>query len=242
GKVAGDLVLAGYGLRDKDSGIDDYAKIDVRGKIAVVRRFVPDHPSFAAPERQKQGGDLRHKAWVARERGARGLLIVDLPVKPAGAPPDWKAPDEASLPRPRPEGYGDAGIPVLLVKRAALAPIVDKLEKGGRRQKVTAEVTAAQTFASVQAFNVVGRLRAGAPAGAGAGAGVIVVGAHYDHLGFGDSHSLAPDSHEPHVGADDNASGTAGMLEAARTLAARRSTLPRDILFIAFSGEEAGVL
>src|SRR6185369_5675998 len=206
GKVAGDLVLAGYGLRDKDSGIDDYAKLDVRGKIAVVRRFVPEHPSFAAPERQKQAGDLRHKAWIARERGARALLVVDLPIKPAGAPADWKAPDEAPLPKPRPEGYGDAGIPVVLVKRAALAPAIEKLEKD-RRKRVAAEVTTALTFTSQPAFNVVGRLRAGAAA---PGGGLIVVGAHYDHLGLGEHFSLAPDSHLPHLGADDNASGTAG--------------------------------
>src|SRR6185369_16386745 len=193
GKVAGDLVLAGYGLRDKDSGIDDYAKLDVRGKIAVVRRFVPEHPSFAAPERQKQAGDLRHKAWIARERGARALLVVDLPVKPAGAPADWKAPDEAPLPRPRPEGYGDAGIPVVLVKRAALEPALDRL---AHKQPVTADLEVALGFTGVQAFNVAARLPAAAPTRAG---GVIVVGAHYDHLGLGEHHSLAPDSHLPHL-------------------------------------------
>ena len=72
--------------------------------------------------------------------------------------------------------------------------------------------------------------------------GVVVVGAHYDHLGMGGRHSLAPDRDEPHVGADDNASGTATLLEMARKLAASRDRLPRDVLFVAFSGEEEGVL
>jgi Tol biopolymer transport system component len=239
GKAAGPLVLAGYGLRDEQSGTDDYAHLDVKGKIAVVRRFVPDLPAFAAPERQRRGGDLRRKAWLARERGARALLVVDLPPRPAGAPADWKPADEAPLPPARPEGYGDAGIPVLLVKCAALAPVIDKLQRG---ERVTADLSVALSFTSQPAFNVVARLPAGARPADGRAAGVIVIGAHYDHLGFGEHHSLAPDSHLPHLGADDNASGTATVLEVARQLAARAATLSRDVVFVTFSGEEEGVL
>jgi hypothetical protein len=94
---------------------------------------------------------------------------------------------------------------------------------------------------SVPAFNVVGRLAAGAPASQRL-PGVVVLGAHYDHLGLGGRDSLAPDQKEPHLGADDNASGVAGLLEAVRLLAARRETLRRDVLVVAFSGEERGVL
>ena len=104
-------MLAGYGLVDKELGIDDYAGLDVRGKIVVVRRFVPEHPALSTPERQRRAGDLRQKAWLARERGARALLVVDLPARPKDAPADWKPPDEPPLSPPRPEGYGDAGHP-----------------------------------------------------------------------------------------------------------------------------------
>jgi membrane-associated protease RseP (regulator of RpoE activity) len=69
-----------------------------------------------------------------------------------------------------------------------------------------------------------------------------MIGAHYDHLGFGGDGSLAPGSREPHNGADDNASGTAALLEAARLIAGRRDALQRDIIFAAFTGEEAGLL
>jgi hypothetical protein len=72
--------------------------------------------------------------------------------------------------------------------------------------------------------------------------GTIVIGAHYDHLGLGGRHSLAPDKHEPHVGADDNASGVAGVLEIARLLKAAGAGLKRDVLLIGFSGEESGLL
>ncbi|MEN9799345.1 MAG: hypothetical protein RL653_3041, partial [Pseudomonadota bacterium] len=70
----------------------------------------------------------------------------------------------------------------------------------------------------------------------------VVLGAHYDHLGFGGRSSLAPDSTAPHLGADDNASGVAGILEAARLLVAERTRLRRDVVVTAFSGEELGTL
>jgi hypothetical protein len=263
GKAEGALVLAGYGLRDKDAGVDDYAHLDVRGKIVVVRRFAPETAAYDTPEKARRAGDLRQKAWLAREHGARAVLVVDLPARPEKAPADWRPPDEAALGKARPEGYGDAGVPVVMVKRAAIGPIIDKLEK---KQPVKAEVEVALGFQTEPAFNVVARLRGAqlfkaGPArdsfkkdpekkieraiASGAYANTprtIVVGAHYDHLGMGDHHSLAPDSHLPHVGADDNASGTAAMLEVARQLRSRAGALPVDVVFIAFSGEESGVL
>ncbi|HVZ72840.1 MAG TPA: M28 family peptidase [Polyangia bacterium] len=236
GKVEAPLVLAGYGLGD-DTGIpDDYAHLDVKGKIVVVRRFVPEHPALDTPEKQKRAGDLRQKAWRAREHGAKAMIIVDLPIKPLGAPATWKAPDEAALSKPRPEGYGDAGIPVVFAKRAAMEAVIAKLQK---KDKVTGDLEVALTFTTEPVFNVVARLPGTATS---KHKPTVVIGAHYDHLGFGDRHSLAPDSHLPHVGADDNASGTAGVLEAAHLLAGRARTLPADILFVAFSGEESGVL
>ena len=254
GKAAGKLVLAGYGLRDPANHIDDYAGLDVKGKIVVVRRFVPDHPAYATPERQRSAGDIRQKAWLARERGARALVVVDWPAasKKKGTATATPTPtptptgqshgdgaagsDEAPLPAPRAEGQGDAGIPVVLVKRAALEPLFAALEQ---RKAVSAELEVALTFTTRPAFNVVGRLRAAGPART---AGAVLVGAHYDHLGPGGHYSLAPESHAPHVGADDNASGTAGLLEAARMLAAHPQDLSRDVVFVAFSGEEEGVL
>jgi len=70
----------------------------------------------------------------------------------------------------------------------------------------------------------------------------VVVGAHYDHLGLGGSGSLAPTSQEVHNGADDNGSGTAGILEIARRFAEFDRKLPRRVIFIAFTGEERGLV
>ncbi|MCH7686511.1 MAG: M20/M25/M40 family metallo-hydrolase, partial [Planctomycetes bacterium] len=70
----------------------------------------------------------------------------------------------------------------------------------------------------------------------------IVIGAHYDHLGLGKYGSLSPGVKEVHNGADDNGSGTAGLLELARRFAARKVKLPRRIVFIAFTAEELGLI
>lgn len=231
----GPLVLANYGIVEPSLSVDDYAKLEVKGKIVVVRRFVPDAAPFTETEKQRRFGDLRYKAWVARERGAKALIVVDWPQAPNPPVKDWQMPPEAALPPLAPEGAGDVGIPVVVVKRAVMEPFLDKL---AARKRVDGRVEVQLDFEQSQAFNVAGLLEAGE----GKLPGTIVVGAHYDHLGLGGRYSLTPDKRVPHVGADDNASGVAGMLEIAHALAANRAQLKRDVLFLAFSGEETGVL
>ena len=89
----------------------------------------------------------------------------------------------------------------------------------------------------VYAFNVVGRIP-----GNGELDGTVVIGAHYDHLGFGGEGSLEPDSRAIHNGADDNASGVAALLEVARQMQERRGQLKRDVVFVAFAAEERGLV
>jgi hypothetical protein len=229
GSVQGPLVLAGYGISDARLGRDDYAGVDVKGRIALVRRFVPENdPRFAAPETQRRFGDLRYKAWAARERGAKALLVVDWP---DGEP----LPQEAKLPLAEAEG-SDAGIPLAVVKRAALSAAMPALRA---RKAVPARISVALTVERRPAFNVVARIAPGAPDKL---PGAVLIGAHYDHLGMGGRNSLAPDRHEPHLGADDNASGVAALIEAARTLALGARDLRREVVVAAFSGEESGVL
>ena len=236
--VAGDLVFADYGIVAKDLGRDDYDKLDVKKKIVVVRRFVPEEGKFATPDAQRRYGDIRRKAFWAREKGAAALVVIDDPAPPASKPADWKAPDEAKLPALQPEGYSDAGLPVVVVKRSIGHPLIERLQK---KLAARAKVSIALSPVSSQAFNVAGRIVA-EPKDGKKLPGVIVIGAHYDHLGRGGRHSLAPHSEEPHVGADDNASGAATLLEVARELASKRSELKRDVVIVAFSGEESGVL
>jgi Tol biopolymer transport system component len=247
GAVEGELVLAGYGVHAPELGIDDYAVpgvkpdlLDVQGKVVLVRRFVPDVPALAPPEQQRRHGDLRRKAWLARERGAKALLVVDAPLPPPGAAPGWAMPKEASLQLADKEftGTGDAGLPVFLVSREASAPVLEALAHGEHvKVRLNVELLEERTTTA----NVVGRLPAGVPQ-ANRLSGALVVGAHVDHLGLGGKGSLAPEAKQAHLGADDNASGVAVVLEIARSLAANRLALRRDILFVAFSGEEAGTL
>ncbi len=221
------MVAAGYGITAPELGVDDYKGVEVKGKIVVVRRFTPTGAPFDQPDAERRYGDLRYKAWNAREHGAAGLVVVDLP---AGTPGD-----EAPLPALTIDntgiGGGDAGLPVVVVKRAAGARL---FEPGAR-----AELNVDLERRTKPAVNVVAVLRAGA---AGRLPGAVLVGAHYDHLGHGGSGSLTPDSRDVHNGADDNASGTAALLEVAGQLAAGRGRLRRDVYLVAFSGEESGVL
>jgi len=239
--VTGDLVFAGYGVSAKELDVDDYAKLDVKQKVVVVRRFVPDGGKLASTEAQRRYGDIRRKAWSAREKGAAALVVIDDPTPPPGAPADWKAPDEAKLPALQSEGYSDAGLPVVVVKRSVGHAIIERLS-AARPAKIPASVKVELTPSSETAFNVVGRLVATPAGGATKLPGTIVIGAHYDHLGRGGRYSLSPHADEPHVGADDNASGAAVLLEVARDLSERKSQLRRDVVFVAFSGEESGVL
>lgn len=236
GSARGRLVLAGYGVVAKELKVDDYRGLDVKGKLVVVRRFVPDEPRFAAPLEQRRYGDLWYKAVTARIAGAAGLIVVDAPAAPAAAK-SWQAPEEAKFPELIREHYGDAGIPVVIVERAAFEPTLKALAQG---RKVEAALNVALTFEREAAFNVIGRIEANVAA-AERVPGAVVIGAHYDHLGRGGVHSLSPDSSLPHLGADDNASGVAGILEIARTLKSA-PRLKQDVLIMAFSAEESGLL
>lgn len=237
GKAEGELALGGYGIVAKEAQVDDYRGLNVKGKIVVVRRFVPETNKFAEAAQQRRYGDLWYKAVTARSAGAAGLIVVDAPAPPAKAKTDWKAPDEAKFPEMVRENYGDSGIPVVIVKRAVFEPVLKDLERG---RKVRGSLSVVLEYEKQKAFNVIARLPANAPA-AERISGELVIGAHYDHLGYGGVHSLTPDSSAPHLGADDNASGVAGVLEIARILAAS-SPRRQDVLFMAFSAEEAGVL
>lgn len=234
-KVEGEIVAAGYGITAPDLEVDDYKGVDVRGKIVVVRRFTPSTRPFADEAAERRYGDLRYKAFNAREHGAAGLIVVDAPLLPEGAEGE-EIPAESPLPALRLDRSltataGDAGIPVVTLSRGAGSPLFEG------RHRATLSVDLEQRSETVR--NVIGVIRAGAPDRL---PGAVLIGAHYDHVGMGGATSLAPDSREAHNGADDNASGTAALLEVARRLADRRAELKRDVYLAAFSAEEVGVL
>ena len=220
----GATVYVGYGIvRKKDTrhkAIDDYKGKSVKGKIVVARRFAP--ADLPKPEAAMLG-DLGFKAQQARQHGAIGLIVVDLP-DPGKT--------ESPLPRLTRHDGADAGLPVVVVTNARGAA----LAKGTHQ----VELTVALDAVKATTHNVVGVIRGGQAA---AGAPPIVVGAHLDHLGNGGPDTGALDADLAiHNGADDNASGVAGVLEVARRLAPRAASLHHDVYLLAFSGEEMGIL
>ena len=222
GSVTAPVVFAGWGVVSEEHAIDDYQGVDAQGRIVLVRRYTPQDGAFEDESLRRRLSDLRYKAFTAREHGAVGLLVADLPL-------EGEDQEESPLPAMRVDPQGGAGIPVAVISRIWAQRVLD----GPRDVSLTTEVVEH----THDVDNIVGRISAGERL-----AGAIVLGAHYDHLGFGGASSLAPDAHEPHNGADDNASGTAALLEAARVLSARREQLGRDVIFVAFTGEENGLL
>lgn len=252
---AAPIVFAGYGITADRPGLkyDDYEGLDVAGKAVLAIRREPRQNDDASPFDGKKTSDFatfRHKATNAFQHGAAMLIVVnDL----AGLGSDRDA--LLNLGSAGPESI--TRLPVVHVTRdfadrllkaagepslATLEEEIDKDLKPRSRELKGVALTSHVTIdrPSVETKNVIGVLE-----GAGPKADeTIVVGGHYDHLGRGGmlSGSLAFLSSDVHNGADDNASGTAMVLELARRLSARTDPPPRRVVFMAFSGEERGLL
>jgi hypothetical protein len=211
------LVYAGSGLSSPGQARDALAQVDLSGKIAVVDWGDPDAMAGGSSQRD----DPHFKATVAAGRHAAALVVL--------------LPDGMSLPSPAEEIRSALSIPVVAVAGGAAAESVRQAAQHDRNARVSVEVLPV----TAQARNVVAQLPGADPS---LSAQHVVVGAHFDHLGLGGegSGSLAPDSHEIHNGADDNASGTAGLLDVAGRLAGGARPA-RSVLFIAFTGEERGL-
>ena len=222
-EIVASVVFAGWGIDSEEHGISDYDNVDVEGRIALVRRYAPKDGAFENEQLQRRYGDLRYKAFVAREHGAIGLLVADLPVD------GEEDQDEPPLPSLQVDPQGGAGMPIAVIKRAWAEHIIS----GDYEVSLSTELI--EHTAVIE--NILGRISARQRL-----PGVVLLGAHYDHLGLGGRFSLEPGSREPHNGADDNASGTAALLQAARLLSSRRDELSRDVVFVAFTGEESGLL
>lgn len=225
-------VFVKHGITAKELNHDDYAGLDLNGKIAVARLGTPDgdnpHGQFARYD------GARWKAIAAKDHGAVALILL--------SSEKVFTDDKYSLMSY--DNAGEAGLPVLVLSQAAwnkLVPSADPAAaaepQGLAKLSWTLQVDVKRNNAPAR--NVVGVLEG---SDAQLKNEVIVLGAHYDHLGNGGEGSLAPRSGEIHHGADDNASGVAGLLELARTFAAHRKEMRRTIVFIAFSGEEEGLI
>src|SRR5262245_22153592 len=245
GEADGEVAFAGYGITDSESGHDDYAGLDAKDRVVLVLRFAPGMKAREDPHAPMRGADLSDKVLNARQHGAAGLLLLNgwSPAAPA---------DDAFDPFRGAES--DGGIPAVQIANEAAEAIASAagFDLRGAQAAIDAErkprsaplpgvrvaLKADVIRRKGKARNVLGLLRGTDPT-----AGEVVVGAHYDHLGTGGRDSLDPKAAgEVHNGADDNASGTAALLEIARSLASRGTKPTRTLLFAAFSGEEEGLL
>ena len=218
GTAAGPFVDCGYGIEiDSDEHKrDDFAAADPKGAIALVRRGLPT--DAGDPKTWGTSADILTKIMNAKRHGALGVVLV--------------CKDEADLPAFDTSRGGKAGLPCVAATYEALLAPPDAAPLVLGQGTIQAEIIREQG----KAYNVLGRLPGKDRARA------IVVGAHYDHLGQGGEGSLAPNEIGAiHHGADDNASGTATVLEIARLMLAR-GTPACDVVFALWSGEEEGLL
>jgi Peptidase family M28/PDZ domain/PA domain len=246
GAFTGPVVFAGYGATAEEFQYDDYAGLDVKDKIVLVLRYEPE--TFAAKAGHQ--GLTRHasiitKAINARNHGAKAMILAN------GKLGDGE--EDSLLRFGGVSGPENSGIVLAQVKNSvadtwlktagkSLSDVQQQINTSGKPDsfvlpdtfQLTLKIDIEATHARVD--NVLAYLP-------GKTDEYIVIGAHYDHLGRGDSNSLAPSQMgKIHPGADDNASVTAGVLELARLFAPLKGQLDRGILFMSFSGEELGLL
>ncbi len=266
GVFQGPLVFVGYGISAKDKNLeyDDYAGLDVRGKVVIMLRKEPqqsDPNSVFDGTQSSRHALFATKLATAIRQGAAGLIFVNDNVSFEKSN-IGKSDEREVLP-----GIEDAGrpsnsktsIPTIFITRAVVDAWLNRVRPSVSLARIEKEIDSdlqPRSFelenwsaagevllekSSLQIKNVIASID-----GNGSLANeTVVIGAHYDHVGMGGAGSLAPGIIEVHNGADDNASGTAALLEVTRRFAEEpnaESQPRRRLVFIAFTGEERGLL
>ncbi|WLD10491.1 M28 family peptidase [Planctellipticum variicoloris] len=259
------LVFVGYGITAPPLEYDDYHELDVQGKAVIILRHEPQQSD---PDSKFEG--LQHTQYAffaqkvsnAADHGAAAVILVTdaheietRRLEHRGSEPDENAIDPL-LQFQVGTSLGRRRIPVVHCRRSAVEPLVElalgesleslekQIDESGQAQSRPLTGWNLQGAVSVipkgrTLKNVIAALPGTDPADGE----VVVVGAHYDHLGLGGWGSLSSEGGKAiHNGADDNASGTAVLMEIARLLAARPEPLRRHVLFMAFTAEEMGLI
>ncbi len=248
GPLKGSVVFAGFGITAPEYHYDDYAGIDVKGKIVLILRHEPqenDEHSVFAGKNLTSHAQFVAKATNAKMHGAAGVILInDVGAHPTDADDLQKFGNG--------DGPSQVGIPFVQLKEQAvekwfasvgknLLSIEAAIDRDLKPESILFPTTL-QVDANIDiqrevktVHNVVAYLP-------GTTDEYVIIGAHYDHLGLGEQYSMAPDKAGTiHPGADDNASGAAGVIELARWFS-RQPKQKRGILFLEFAGEEMGLL
>ena len=246
------VVFAGYGIvvpESQNFGYDSYATLDVKDKAVVVFRYFPEDADKETKSILARYSDLRFKAQAARQRGAKALLVITGP----------RSPNAGQLvPITFDTALAGSGIPAASVSGKVASALfgsrsLDSVQKefdsgnphaaGFALEGITIDLTTKLVREKRTARNVIAYLPATAPVTA-LEKPWILIGAHYDHLGLGrNGNSLASGAEigKPHVGADDNASGSAAVLAVADAFA-RRPMRRRNLAVALWSAEEIGLI
>jgi Zn-dependent M28 family amino/carboxypeptidase len=251
GKVTAPLVFAGYGLSvESPHAYDDYQGIDAAGKVVIILRDLPQSSVRPNPiDARRRSASFASKLANAEKHQAAGVIFIT----DAGSTKDG----DDLLPFAYTAGEtSSAKVPAVHVHRqvidrilhAKIGKSLDDIEQQIDRTLSPASVALDGWTASLETSVNRGKISARNIVGIIEGAGpladeTVILGAHYDHLGYGGFGSLA-NSKRPaiHHGADDNGSGTTALIELARRFGSRTSHFGRRLVFIAFSGEELGLL
>ena len=245
GEISAMAVFAGYGFKinREDLVWNDYSDIDVRDKWAIVMRHGPERNTHHSKYADHM--PLHKKMLVARDEGAVGIIFIS------------QLEDQELYPLKYISGYNNLGIPAIHLSNKVADEIFKRV--GWTRQTIqetmnrslepiTFDLPSTTIKGSVslnpiytRSANVIGIIKSGNREFRDEH---IVIGAHFDHVGMGGegSTSRKPGERTLHPGADDNASGIAGLLELAQKLTAQKSRLKRSVLLIGFDAEEKGLL
>ena len=244
-----DVVFAGYGISAPQADYDDYARLDVQGKAVVIFSHEPQERSTSSRlngARPLAQTTLEAKAAAARDRGAKLLLVIGDPTHGV---------DQADYGLFAQDPDADSTeIPVLRLRRKEAQALADVFNLDARARQIDgdliprsgplqgAKISYTEDLKKNRRTvrNVVGVLPG---TDAERRDQAIVIGAHYDHVGIGGHLSVSPERvGQIHNGADDNASGTSAVIEMARVASADRTRFRRSLVFVAFAGEERGLL
>jgi hypothetical protein len=263
GQWDGDIVFAGYGITAKKLHYDDYEGLNVKNKLVLVLRYWPDEKAKDNAFAKTKHGTFEAKAKNAKKHGAAGMLLVTGPRFHEQAD-DLRRFSYLSLPlsdkerkqiderKAKTRGKGKPFLAAHISKGLAdelvastgksLVDIQTALDSNAAQASDFDLGAAHASFsleefadpASVTAHNVIGYLEGSDPALRDEW---VIIGAHYDHLG-----AFEGSGDTIYNGADDNASGTSGMLELAQAFSSLPERPRRSIVFAGFSGEEKGLL
>ncbi len=254
GRVGAPIVFVGFGATAPAIKYDDYQGVDVAGKVVLIVRRTPRFDNQFAPfddKRMEEHASLASKIANAQRHKAAAVLFVN----------------DRSQARSRDElmEFGDtaigieaAQIPVVHIRRE-LADQMLQASQGVTLREIEMDIDRdlkprsaplscwtvnlqvnVHRRAKISAKNIVGVIEGQGPLANE----TVILGAHYDHLGYGEISSMARGLEKPaiHHGADDNGSGTTTLIELARRFGHQKNRAGRRLVFIAFSGEEINLL